>query len=251
VPLVATTAHAAPVRTATTTNYTHATYLQHALGLAANPVVESVTYDRFQWLLQQPGKFAFLIGDPALDPDFAARARDVDEAAKAAGVQRVYWFDPNLSGSATVGTIQEPALDIRNPSAIPLPAASRTKYGHAWLNVVGQHLGNGLTITVNDPLDEDQTVTVVNSANVNDYGAAAGYSTKVGDTNGGALYDYTAATPANVLHSYFFVYDKDNKVTPDGGSPQPAKIVSWVDPTRRRRRRRTSRPRSPRSAPPT
>ena len=121
---------AAPVRTATTTNYTHATFLQHALGLPAsdtNPAIESVTYDRLQWLLQQPGKFAFLIGDPATDPTFAARAQDVEATAKAKGVKKVYWFNPNLSGSAVVGTITEPALDIRNTAAIPLRGRRRRR----------------------------------------------------------------------------------------------------------------------------
>ena len=120
IPLAA-TADAAPVRTATTTNYTNATYLQHALGLPAtetDPAIESVTYDRFQWLLQQPGNTAVLIGDPVLDPTFAARAREVETAADAAGLKNVYWFDPNLSGSAKVGTTTEPALDIRNASTI-------------------------------------------------------------------------------------------------------------------------------------
>ena len=66
----AATAGAEPVRTATTTKYTRAVYLQQALGLPtsnANPVIESVTYDRFQHLLRQSGKFAILIGDPATD----------------------------------------------------------------------------------------------------------------------------------------------------------------------------------------
>src|SRR3954466_517471 len=87
-------AEAAPARTATTTDYTTATYLQHALGLPASdtdPAIEPVTYDRFQWLLQQPGNLAVLIGDPAQDPSFAARARDVEAAADAAGVDTVYW----------------------------------------------------------------------------------------------------------------------------------------------------------------
>src|SRR4051812_41671478 len=95
VPFATATAGAAPVRKAKTTGYTNATYLQHALGLPAadaNPVIDSVTYDHFQWLLQQPGKFAVLIGDPATDPSFAARAQDVEAAATAAGVKKVYWF---------------------------------------------------------------------------------------------------------------------------------------------------------------
>ncbi|MFO7244486.1 MAG: hypothetical protein DIU73_006345, partial [Actinomycetes bacterium] len=40
------------------------TYLQDTLRVPADTVIETVTYDRFQWLLQQPGQFAFLIGNP-------------------------------------------------------------------------------------------------------------------------------------------------------------------------------------------
>jgi len=227
VPLAATQATAAPVRTATTAGYTHATYLQHALGLPASdttPAIESVTYDRFQWLLQQSGNFAFLIGDPAQEASFAPRAQDVEAAADAAGVKKVYWFDPNLSGSAKVGPYTEPALDIRNPAAISLPAASQTKYGSAWLNLVGQYLGNGYTASVNGLNGESATVTATKSANVNDAGATAGNSTKVGDANGGALYDYSTATPANASHSFFLIYNKERTV-----GAQAGKIASWVD----------------------
>ena len=213
---------------ATTPEYAHATYLQHALGLPptdADPVIESVTYDRFQWLLQQSGNLAILIGDPALDPTFAARAQDVEAAARAAGVEQVYWFDPNLSGSAKVGTVTEPALDIRNPASISLPKVSQDKYGSAWLNVVGQHLGNGVKATVNGLNSESATVTATLDASVvNDAGSAAGASTKVGDPNGGALYDYSAGTPANVLHSFFLIYNRDRTA-----AAQKAKIASWVD----------------------
>src|SRR5689334_5924670 len=110
------TAAAAPERTATTTGYTTATYLQHALGLPSTdttPAIEPVTYDRFQWLLQQPGDFAILIGDPATDASFAQRAQDVEAQALASGAEKVYWFDPNLSGNATIGSTTEPNLDIR------------------------------------------------------------------------------------------------------------------------------------------
>ncbi len=142
---------AAPKRTATTTDYTTARFLQDTLGLpsAADHAIEPVTYDHLQWLLQQAGEFALLIGDPALDASFAARAQDVEAAAKAAGVERVYWFDPNLSGSVRVGNITEPNLDIRNPAGITsLPTASQDIYGNAWLNLVGQYLGNGVSIAV-------------------------------------------------------------------------------------------------------
>jgi hypothetical protein len=214
VPFAAATAGAA------TPEYTRATYLQHALGLSpadTSPVIESVTYDRFQWLLQQPDTFAYLIGDPATDASFAARARDVEEAAKAADAKRIYWFNPNLSGSAKVGTRTEPALDIRNPTAITqIAAASQTKYGNTWLNVVGQYLGNGVTATINNEYSESATVTAtVGTATVNDASATP-------------LYDYSSgAAPATVLDSFFFLYDKDRT---QGG--QPAKIVTWIDLTK-------------------
>src|SRR3954454_17346144 len=143
-------AQAAPVRSTTTTKYTHALFLQHALGLPASdtrPAIESVTYDRFQWLLGQPGKFAYLIGDPATDASFAARAQDVEAAAKTAGVKKVYWFNPNLSGNAKVGAVTEPNLDIRNAAGITsIDAASRGKYADAWSVLVGSYLGNGLDV---------------------------------------------------------------------------------------------------------
>ncbi len=44
-----------PTRSADTTTYTSASYLREVLSLPSKPklVIESVTYDRFQWLLQQ------------------------------------------------------------------------------------------------------------------------------------------------------------------------------------------------------
>ena len=105
-------ASADPVRTAATSSDT--TYLSDTLGLSASTVVETVTYDRFQWLLQQPGKFAFLVGDPAEDANFKAEAQSVDTAAQAAHVSKVYWFDPNLTGSARrVGQLD--AAEPRHP----------------------------------------------------------------------------------------------------------------------------------------
>jgi Bacterial Ig-like domain (group 3) len=226
------TAGAAPVRTATTTTYTDTTFLQDALGLPTtdtSPVIESVTYDRFQWLLGQPGNFAFLIGDPATDATFAARAQDVEAAAKAAGVKKVYWFDPNLSGNAKVGNTTEPNLDIRNPAGITsLAAASQATYGNAWLSVIGLYLGDGVTAVPHNLGTENATVTITTAtATVNDAGLTAGSSTEVGNTSGGALYDYSSGSaPANVSHSFFFIYNQANT---QGG--QPAKIVSWADLT--------------------
>jgi hypothetical protein len=227
VAVVPATAVAEPKRTATTTKYTRATYLQHALGLPAgttNPVIESVTYDRFQHLLQQSGNFAILIGDPATDATFAARARDVEAAAKTAGAAKVYWFNPNLSGNATVGAVTVPNLDIRNSAGITsLSARSQGIYGKAWLNLVGQYLGNGVTATQLQAGTQSATVEAeTGTATVNDSG-----STEVGNPSGGALYDYSGGSaPADVQESYFLIYNKANTA---GG--QPAKVVSWIDLT--------------------
>lgn len=220
-------ADAAPLRTATTTKYSTATYLQHALGLPTSdtdPALEPVTYDRFQWLLQQSGNIAVLIGDPDKDGLFKARARDAEAAAKAAGVKKVYWFNPNLSGSVKVGDVTEPNLDIRNPAGITsLAAVSRQKYDNAWRALVGQYLGNGLRITQNGLNTENATVTVaIDPTVVNDNG------TTEADQAAGALYDYTGGTaPTNVQDSFFLVYNKDRK---DNGNP--AKIASWTNLTK-------------------
>lgn len=212
-------APAAPLRTATTTDYTTADYLQRELGLSASTAdtIEPVTYDRFQWLLgHADGNLAVLIGDPAHDASFDARAQDTATAAKAAGAKKVYWFNPNLSGSVTVKGVAQPNLDIRNPAGITsLAAASQQKYDHAWRALIGKHLGNGLKITTNNLDLSSQTVTVeVDPTVVNDSGASK-------------LYDYTGGTaPANVQDSFFFVYDKDREV-----ATVDAKIVSWTNLT--------------------
>lgn len=221
---------AAPSRSADTSAHTHADYLQAALGLPANaaPVIEPVTYDRFQWLLLQPGKLAILIGDPATDPTFDDRAQDVEAAAKAAGVKTVYWFNPNLSGNAKVGDKTEPNLDIRNETGINVHGDAQVIYGKAWKNLIGRHLGNGLSSTPNGENGGSATVTIATDATViNDAGAEAGKSTEVGNPSGGALYQYTAGAPADdVQESYFLIYDRDHKV---GGVNQ--KIRAWIDLT--------------------
>ena len=163
------TAAATPVRTATLTSYNTATFLQDDLGLTyqgTSPVIQPVTYDEFQWLLQQSGNYAFLIGDPATDANFPAEAQEVETTAEADGVQTVFWFDPNLSGggilssaahATEVGTTFEPNLDIRDPSALSevtsttssptntyaLTETSQNIYGNAWFNLIAQYLGDG------------------------------------------------------------------------------------------------------------
>lgn len=212
-------AQAAPLRTADTTDYNTAQYLQRELGLSSGTAetIEPVTYDRFQWLLgHASGNLAVLIGDPAKDASFDARAQDTATAAKAAGAKKVYWFNPNLSGSVTVKGVAQPNLDIRNPAGITsLAAVSQQKYDQAWRALIGKHLGNGLKITTNNLDASTQTVTVTVDATV------------VNDSGASKLYDYTGGTaPANVQDSFFFVYNKDRDV-----AAVDAKIVSWTNLT--------------------
>ena len=216
VPFAATAADAAPDRTATTTKYQRSDFLQRALGVPANTVVESVTYDRFQNLLRHTGNFALLIGDPATDTTFAARAVAVDAAARAAGVQKVYWFNPNLTGGAKIGAGTVPNLDIRNSGAIKLVSSSRNKYRDAWQNLVAQSLGNGVTATRVDAGKQGQAVTTevgLPSATTND--------------SVDPIYDYsTGAAPADVTDSYFLVYNADAS---SGAAAD--KVVTWVNLT--------------------
>jgi thiol-disulfide isomerase/thioredoxin len=232
----ATTASAAPVRTATTTSYNTATFLQDNLSFPATdttPVIQPVTYDYFQWLLQQPGDSAFLVGDPS-DASFAARAEDVETAAKADGVTEIYWFDPNLSGDAKVGSITEPNLDIRNPAGITsLIPASQTIYGAAWLTLVGQYLGDGVTATIKNPDTESATGTAAIPGAAATTNNTASDSTEfenqtttaapapfnyVGDSG------YPTTLPSGATDSYFFIYDNGHTV---GGNAE--NIVDWID----------------------
>ena len=201
----------APDRTASTAVDT--TYLTGTLGVPADTVIETVTYDRFQWLLKQAGKFAFLIGDPA-DTGFAANAVKVDTAAKAAGVAKVYWFNPNLSGLTGIRS-----LDIRNTANINLAANTRTIYGNIWKNVLGKNLGNGIksvpTATTTNGVTTYSTTAVTISAD----------DTVVNDAVN-PLFDYrSTATPAVAsTDDLFFTYNKDHV----SGSDLD-KIISWVD----------------------
>ena len=149
-------------------------------------------------------------------PTFAARARTVEAAAKAEGISKVYWFNPNLTGGAAVGTTAWPNFDIRNSASITsLTAASRNKYNDAWGNIVAQSLGNGVVATRTNPGAASQAVTTAAGTNVNDVNAP--------------VFDYTGgwpAVPANSQDSYFLVYNTDNTVGADKD-----KIVSSVNLT--------------------
>lgn len=180
------------------------TYLSDALGLPTNTVVETVTYDRFQWLLKQPGQFAFLIGSTT-DAGFAQKAVAADAAARAAGVTTLYWFDPNLSGQAGVLN-----LDTRKPEGIDLDSASQAVFGNVWANIEAQYFGNGTKAV---PNAAGNAVTLsADAAVVNDA------VDPLFDARPGA----EDAVPAD--DALFLVYDKDRVV-----SGAADKVVDWVN----------------------
>lgn len=104
-------------------------------GLGAGSVFETVTFERFEYLLGLDGRFAFLIGGPD-DANTVASISAINEVAKAAGVERIYNFNPKLDGAT---------LDVRT-STDPVVAA-------LWARLVTNHLSKD-TQTPFDGSDE-------------------------------------------------------------------------------------------------
>ena len=79
-------------------------------GLGAGSVFETATFERFEFLLQSEGTYAFLIGGPD-DASTAASIGHIDAVAKAYGVDTVYNFNPKLDGaSLDVRTSTDPVV---------------------------------------------------------------------------------------------------------------------------------------------
>ncbi len=93
-----------PVRPAVSDNvdYFAATYP----GLGTGSVYETVTYERFEYLLKKDtGTYAFLIGGPT-SANTRATIGYINQVAKSYGVKKIYNFDPKLDGATD-------ALDVR------------------------------------------------------------------------------------------------------------------------------------------
>jgi len=78
-------------------------------GLGAHSVFEAVANERFEWLLQQPGTHAFLVGGPeAGDPtNVTDEITHINTVAKDLGVPEVFNWDPHVDGASN------PLLDVR------------------------------------------------------------------------------------------------------------------------------------------
>lgn len=63
-------------------------------------VFETVTFERFEYLLKKnTGKWAFVIGGPE-DPYLQQTIGHIEKVAEAEGIEKIYNFDPNLDGEA-------------------------------------------------------------------------------------------------------------------------------------------------------
>jgi len=132
---------AAPVPSAAidTVDYLQATYD----GLGAGHVFETVTFERFEWLLNQEGTFAFHIGGPD-DENTNATIGLIDEVARSYGVDTVYTFNPKLDGDRA---------DVRDTSALPIAATGRGQYAALWTRIVSNYLNIDTTPQFDQALD--------------------------------------------------------------------------------------------------
>lgn len=68
--------------------------------LAKGSVFETVTFERFEYLLKKnTGRWAFVIGGPE-DPYLQQTIGHIQKVAEAQGIEKIYNFDPNLDGEA-------------------------------------------------------------------------------------------------------------------------------------------------------
>ena len=66
--------------------------------LPEDNVFEVVTFERFEYLLNRAGTFAFLVGNPA-DTKLQAEISHINSVADELGVEKIYLFDPKLDGN--------------------------------------------------------------------------------------------------------------------------------------------------------
>lgn len=90
--------------------------------LGPGSVYETVTFERFEYLLKSEGTYAFLLGGPD-SATVNATIGHIDQVAAQLGVDRIYNFNPVLDGKT---------LDIRDASGTPLVEAGRTAVEALW-----------------------------------------------------------------------------------------------------------------------
>ncbi len=130
-------------------------------GLGPNSVFETVTIERFEYILKtKPGNFAFLVGDPG-DASTQATIAHIDTVAKDLGVDKIYNFTPKLDGDK---------VDVWDLSESNLRDAGLTQY---------TNLGNRL---LNDYLNRDTTPQFTKDASSDPYLFVYNKDRTVGDS---------------------------------------------------------------------
>jgi hypothetical protein len=91
-------------------------------GLGPGSVYETVTYERFEYLLKSEGTYAFLLGGPD-SATVNATIGHIDKVADQLGVDRIYNFNPKLDGGS---------LDIRDAGGSALVQAGQDAVEALW-----------------------------------------------------------------------------------------------------------------------
>ena len=158
-------AHAAaapPPTHGTTVDYFDDVYTD----LSANSVFETVTIERFEYLLKKAGNYAFLIGDPN-DATTQATIGQINAEAKARGITKIYNFTPKLDGDKlNVWDLSKSNLRNGTPNdqGAPLPTQPADRTGSGLVQY--ETLGNRL---LTDYLNKDTSTQFTKNATTDPY----------------------------------------------------------------------------------
>ncbi|SKB03885.1 Ig-like domain-containing protein [Aeromicrobium choanae] len=121
--------------------------------LGASSVFETVTIERFEYLLKnQTGNVAFFIGDPS-DPSSQATIAHVNRVAKARGISKIYNFTPKLDGDS---------LNVWDLADSGLSEAGRTFYGNVGNRLITDYLNKDVETTFTKNAATDPYLFVYN-----------------------------------------------------------------------------------------
>lgn len=129
--------------------------------LGANSVFETVTVERFEYLLKnKEGNFAFFIGDPA-DASSQATIGHINDVAKQQGISKIYNFTPKLDGDTlNIWDLSESGL---RTGVSPDPAGgNRAGQGLAQYQTLGDRL-------LSDYLNKDTQTEFTKDAETDPY----------------------------------------------------------------------------------
>ncbi|MCC2034083.1 LPXTG cell wall anchor domain-containing protein [Microbacterium allomyrinae] len=140
-------------------------------GLREGSVFETVTFERFEYLLGSEGTYAFLIGGPADETTNTAIAH-IDAVAQTYGVEKIYVLDPRVDGDE---------VDIRTSSIATLQ--------NQWTGAVTDFLNKDTTPAFGGEPGDDPYLFVYDKAHT-----AGGSEDRIVASLGGAVSPSSVAT---------------------------------------------------------